>query len=356
MTQVPQQVADHFRGQAKACRELGSPFTARLCELFAARLDAGSRYAHRIFDWPPVMMLPDAVALRAVAGLHALVRSGRQPELAAVYPPHKADDDALWAAVEAAIAAHDAVLHDYLASPPQTNEVSRCGVLLGGAMMIAAETGLPLAWHEIGASMGLNLSFDRYRYDLGGAASDDKTWGDESSSVHICSEWRGASPSLEAPLNVVSRVGCDLNPLDAGRDEDRERMLSYIWADQADRLKRIEAAIVTTAAASIHVEKADAAEWLERRLAAFPLESRVFVIAHTIMWQYMPKATRERIAALIADAGKRASTTAPLAWLRLEADGQSGSAAITLTSWPDGRERAIGRASFHGYWAEWGAL
>lgn len=342
------EVRDHFVGQAKACRGLGSPFTARLCLLFADRLDDTSRFGRRIATWPPKTCQADAVALRAAAAFHALVRAGQTPALAQVYPPHEADDAALWAAVESTIASSDDFLFAWLDSPPQTNEVNRSGILLGGALIVAAETGLPLVWHEIGASMGLNLGFDRYAYSLRQGA-----WGAATSPVRIACEWRGKAPPLDAPLRVLSRAGCDLNPLDARNEADVERLMSYIWADQAERLKRIAAAIDATAAAGIAVEKVGAADWLARRLADFPQSGRAFVVAHTIMWQYMPQAEQARAAKIIAEAGARASADAPLAWLRLEADGESGSAAITLTSWPGGREQMIGRASFHGYWAEW---
>ena len=39
-------------------------------------------------------------------------------------------------------------------------------------------------------------------------------------------------------LHVASRAGCDLNPLDPANGDDGKRLLSYIWADQQDRLER----------------------------------------------------------------------------------------------------------------------
>lgn len=348
MSGLPTPLRDHFMGQAQACRGLGSPFTARLCELFAERIEAGSRFGQRIVGWPAVTCVSDALTLRVAAALHAAVRARLSAALVAAYPPNVTGDDQLWTAIEAAIRDHDGFLHDYLDSPPQTNEVNRSGVLLGGALIVAQETSLPLIWHEIGASMGLNLGFDRYRYDLGAAA-----WGPPGSAVRIQCEWKGSLPPLDADLRVEVRNGCDVNPLDAANEADRERMLSYIWADQGERLKRIAAAMDATAAAGIHVGKADAADWLARRLADLLRRGRASVIAHTIMWQYMPKGVQDRAAKIIAEAGAKASAAAPLSWLRLEADGQRSSAAVLLTSWPGGGERLIGRASFHGYWVEW---
>src|SRR5204863_254585 len=60
--------------------------------------------------------------------------------------------------------------------PCQTNEVGRAAALFGGFLLVARETGLPLRLLEIGASAGLNLRWDHYRYEQG-----DAGWGDRAS-------------------------------------------------------------------------------------------------------------------------------------------------------------------------------
>ena len=94
----------------------------------------------------------------------------------------------------------------YIDSPPQTNEVVRSAVLLGGFLVIAAATQMPLALYELGASAGLNMLFDRYAYDLG----DGRKWGDASSPVKIAAPWSGAAPALDTPLGIASRQAVDL--------------------------------------------------------------------------------------------------------------------------------------------------
>lgn len=336
-----------FLSQASSCRLLGSPFTALFCETLSERLDRESAFGRRVLDWPGDQRT-DALPLRCAGAFNALARSGRAPALTAVYPPAEPSAEAFWNGVLAALSAHDAFLTAYLDSPPQTNEVKRCSALLGGALMVTQETGLPLDLLEIGASAGLNLGFDGYAYELGGGV-----WGDPAAPVTIRSTWRGPTPPLDAPLLVVARRACDLNPLDPGNPEHRGRVMSYIWPDQGDRIATTEAAFDAAAAKPWRVERADAADWVEARLGEPQRKGSARLLMHTIMWQYLPQPIQRRIAAAMLRAGQAATKEAPLAWLRMESDGQQGSAALTLTTWPDGDEREIARADYHGRWVEW---
>lgn len=341
-------IPDAFRRQALACRHLGSPFTGRVCEALADGLTGDTGFGARILGWAgnPVN---DALALRAAGALNALARSGGCVELAAAYPPHEADDESLRGAIAAAIVGHDDFLTRFLDSAPQTNEAARANALLGGALHIAAATDLPLALHEIGSSAGLNLVFDRYAYELG-----DAKWGGTDARVDIAAEWTGVLPPLDAPLRVVARAGCDINPLDPVRD--RDRLLAYIWPDQTARLARIAAALTEAARTGSPVEKADAAEWVERHFGAAGETGAVRVLMHTIVWQYLPAATQARIEAAMAAAGARATKSAPVAWLRAEPNKiDKLSAAVTLTLWRggDAETRTLGRTDFHGRWTKW---
>lgn len=117
-------IRQSFLRQAKACADLGSPFTARLCTLAAEQLTDETRVGATILDGsgnPDGK--GDALALRLAGTLHALVRSGRDPALSAVYPPHQVDDDTLWAAIKAALRRDEAFILERLKSAPQT---TRC--------------------------------------------------------------------------------------------------------------------------------------------------------------------------------------------------------------------------------------
>jgi hypothetical protein len=339
-------IRQSFRRQAKACTDLGSPFTARLCTLAAERLTEETPVGTTLLGWPGNPDgTGDALALRLAGCLHALVRSGLDLDLAQVYPPHDVTDEHLWASVETALVRNEDFILQRLKSAPQTNEVRRSSVLLPGFLTIAEICGNPLHLSEVGASAGLNLHWDRYAYTLGKVE-----WGGPSPVV-LQPAWQGPPPPI-AEIKVIDRAGCDLNPLDPGLEADQLRLFSYIWADQTDRLQRTAAALAIAAASQIRVEKADAIDWLRIRLLQ-PHPGRTHVVYHTIAWQYLPATLKAEGEALIAEAGARATSEAPLARLQLEADDKLEGAAILLTLWPNGETREIGRADFHGRWVKW---
>ena len=343
-------VRDAFRAQADACRKLGSPFTARLCALAARRLSASEgAVAARILAWPgPPGPAGDSVPLRVAGALHALVLTGACAELAAVYPPHHAaaDDAALWGAVRAACRSRAAFILERLDSAPQTNEVRRSGALYPGLATLAQLLGRPLVLSELGASAGLNLQLDRYRYDLGGVALGDRT-----SPVRIAPDWHGAPPP-RAPVAVAARAGCDLRPIDPSDEAERLRLLSYVWADQSERLALARAALDLAVARPERVAAREAVDWLGERLAR-PFAGAVHTVFHSIAWQYFPAERRRAGRNLLSRAGGRATAEAPLAWLRLEHDGTHPGAGLRLTLWPGGAEQLIARADFHGRWVRW---
>lgn len=345
-----------FRFQAHSSTNLGSPFHALLLDLLAERLGdpepQATRVVQRVANWSE-RAVADALALRLVGGLHSLVRAGRVPELARVYPPATPTPADLWPEVLRVLQTHDDYLHDFLDSPPQTNEVARSSILLGGALLIAKRTGLPLRWHEIGSSAGLNLQLDRYRYEL-----DLGTWGDAASPVVIRSPWSGGAPDLTVPLSIISRAGCDVAPLDPSTEAARERILAYVWPDQTERLVRTKAALELAGVSSVRVQREPASTFVERHFSAPPEEGVVRVLVHSIVWQYLPKSERDAVRQALARAGERATERAPVAWFRMEADGkptgsQNRGAALTLTLWPSGVEQEVGRGDFHGRWVRW---
>ena len=329
-----------FALQSQACADLGSPFMGQLCRLLGERLSATSALTKRLFDWKgDVGPRGDSVPLRLCGALHALRLSGDET-LGAVYPPHRANDDALWQAVAATLANHAQTIDTFINSPPQTNEVRRASALITAAHVIADHFPNPLRVSELGASAGLNLNWDQFALCIG-----DKTLGAKDADIVLRPDWRGPMPKPPMP-HVVERRGVDLNPVDPATDSLRLR--AYHWPDQPERM-----ALTTAALALPHapVDQADAVDWLAARLPH--VSGQTHIIYTTIAWQYFPPEKQQIGLAMIEAAGANATQESPLAFVQMENDGGPDGAALTLRLWPDDLTLNLGRVDFHGRWVNW---
>jgi hypothetical protein len=157
-----------FRWQALACRALESPFYAELSSRMADDIEASGALAGMVDGFaqdPKEALLP----LRVLGALHRVVLDGLDPLLAAHWPANGGSGDAAAAFPRglAVLGEHPELLADYLDRAVQTNEVQRAAVLAPAMLAATALTDRPLALYEIGASAGLNLAWDAYRYDWG---------------------------------------------------------------------------------------------------------------------------------------------------------------------------------------------
>lgn len=352
MTKAPATLDEILRAsevQIAWCQGNGAPFTAQVLQVINENLKSGGTLGQLMVPWHG-NPLADALLLRALGALHLMVRTGRAPELAEFYPGHGSrswDAVAAARAVESATATHRALVQNVLSGPPQTNETGRSAVLMPGYAEIARRTGLPLSILEIGCSAGLNLLWDRFAYRYG-----DRFIGDKNAPVTIEAQWRGPWCNVERLPAVVAKRGCDQAPIDLTAPGAADRLIAYVWPEQTARLARVQAAIALAQREKPPLEKADAGEWLERQLAA-QVPGAATVVAHTIVWQYIAKETRQKIEALLKSTGERATSAAPLAWLTLEQYAADLPPEVRLTLWPGGETKKIANAHPHGAWIEW---
>ena len=346
------ELARSLRLQAAGCRNLGSPFHGDLLTLAADDLQAGGPVTALLAPWATTdyrKLVGDAVCLRLLGSLHDLVLSGDDPALAATYPqPGRDADPAIaWITARAAILRHQDRLAAFMTHEPQTNEVRRSACLAPGFLTIAAETGLPIRAFEVAASAGLNLNWDKYRYQFG-----DTAWGDPEARVVMDTQWTGSAPPVDARVEVVERAACDRRPGDLTDPDQRRRLLAYIWPDQFERLDRIRAAIDLALSLRVTVEEADAVDWTAR--VAAPRAGAATVLYHSVFWQYMPAESQAALAQALASHGASATRAAPFAWLRMEPPPEHMSnMEVRLTLWPGGEDRILATVHPHGAWVKW---
>jgi hypothetical protein len=310
----------------------------------AERLDYATPVGRAVLGWPGNPdSSADALPLRLAGGLHCLVRRGRFPKLAHHYPPKPLPvPHELWEAVAEVFADSADELLPWLDVAPQTNEVGRSAVLFAGLSHFASVSGEPIHLFEIGASSGFNLNLDRYGYRFGG-----EQFGDSSSLLQLSPSWQGLPPP-RAEVRIASRQGCDLSPLDATSPADRERLLAYVWPDQAERLARLVRALDIAAHHPIGIEASDAANWLERKMP----QTGVRVLMHSIAFQYFEQRSQERITRFMERIG--AASDSPLGWLRFELDPELDNRfSLRLRMWPGGSDQLLAIAGPHGTPIEW---
>ncbi len=353
-----------FEQQVRWCAG-PAPFSARV-------LQAGVRWlrSNEVAREEIAAVAPDplaaAVALRWLAGLHHLALRGLRP-WAAMWPPGGRDpdeagpDDAtLETVVGLAWAFHGDAMREALARPPQTNEVQRSAALVPGLAFVAARTALPLALLEIGASAGLNLWPERLRIETPGWAC-----GPADAPLVLRPAWEGPAPEgIAPPLPVAYRAACDAQPVDLTLDGEDLRLASFVWADQAERLERLRAAVALAqplmAAEGVRVQPARAATWLRQQLG-LRLPGQALVVMHSVMWQYLEPAEQAQIAQLMRAAGAMAAPDQPLAWLRFEPPVPDVAMELRCRLWlgpdgpggVDGTEHLLAHAHPHGASVRW---
>jgi len=305
-----EEIAQGCLDQARWAAKLGSPMYEALLRRMAEDVRAGGPclaalepHSARSRMLAPLLLL---------AAVHGMVLEGQLPRAAPFYPSMggQSDVDALWPHFL------EAVPRTVLPDCVQTNEIGRSCALLPGFVEVAGRTGLPLRLLEIGASAGLNLRWDRFPF------------------LHV-----------PATIRIVERRGCDLNPIDLTLDNSRLALLRFVWPDQTERFQRLAEVVEIARRVPAPVDRSEAVSWLKAQLAR-PRPGVSTVVFHSVVMPYLTEEGRENVRRVIEDAGGRATSDAPIAWLSMEPGADQ--ADVHLTIWPGGERRLIAQSDFHG--------
>lgn len=225
----------------------------------------------------------------------------------------------------------------------QTNEVRRCASLLP----LLAQLPGPLALIEVGASAGLCLYPDRYRYSFDGA----DPIGPKDSPVLLECATSGPVPVPERVPQVVWRAGVDLNPLDVTDAEDVRWLESLIWpgGNEAARRERLRAAARLVAADPPHLVSGDLVRVLPGLVAQAPKEATL-VVFHSAVPAYLDPVSRGEFVRVVR--GLPGHWVSNEGW-RVFAD-QENARPETPTHFTLGLDgRVVGHAGEHGQSVTW---
>lgn len=323
---TPEQVKSWSR------RAHGSPLYHTLAS-FIAEDEELMGVLQRIEHRPQLNLLFTAVQFRLMRGAETSLRE-HYPSLV---NPAKPPEGALPPFKDFVLENEDWIVETGNTRLTQTNEIKRCSALLPAVW----ETGLE-GFHliEIGASAGLNLAMDRYRYRWG-----EVEWGPTDSPVLLDAESRGG-PVRPRGLSVLSRTGLDLNPIDLDDRDEQDWLLALIWPEHHERRARLAEAIAIAAEVPIEMVAGDAIETFGEVVASLPPAEPVVVMNSMVLIQFtwaQREAFYQSVDGLAEDRPVRRVSFEFLAagddWVTISADRGTGLA-------------QLGRAHPHGEWVE----
>jgi len=340
---------DALDHQAHASAQLGSTMYQQLFTGLAHNYASHGEMWHLLHN-ASARPLHEATPLRLAGTIHRLVLQGAAPQTAQHYPSvggtptESFVDDFI-----SACGQHPQEVAQGLCEQVQTNEVGRSTVLLALANWLPSVGVDEFDYLEIGASAGLNLSFDSYCADTGSGFL-----GDPKSTVQFPAHWFITAPVLALrPARVLERRGTDAFPIDLWQQEQRTRLLSFIWPDQSERFGRTRIAIDIALANKYTIDCMSADEWIETQL---PLTfEQPVVVFHSIVWQYLHTDVRKRFVSTLSNAGARATPDAPLLWARMEPAGAVADLQVDIWTGisSDPQHFTLAQVGFHGQQLKW---
>ncbi|MFF8373695.1 DUF2332 family protein [Streptomyces lydicus] len=275
------------RGRSDAHEELSARIgaDAELCDLLSGSLPAGDKQQ-------PNLLL---AAVRYLDGPHAELG----PRGESAYGRWREWTIRHWDEVRAVI----------MQRATRTDEPGRCAALLP----LLARLPQPLALLEVGASAGLCLHPDRYRYRYAyeDAYGDESAYGSDGSYgrevgapgspvVLGCrTDWAAGDLPGRLP-EVVWRAGIDLDPLDPVADpEDLRWLRALVWPGEEERAARLSAAVeAVRAVPRPRIVRGDLIGELPALAAEAPPEATL-VIFHSAVLTCLSPARREEFAHLV---------------------------------------------------------
>lgn len=335
--------------QQRACRDLGFPFYAQLLEGCIADL-ADSGPIARVFEGHEQVRAGDLLPLRFLGGVHRLVLDRQAPALALHYASVGGDADAstAWPVFRRTVDDHVDVLRAGLAHPPQTNDVGRAWLLAAALASVLRDNPMPVRLFELGASAGLNLLVDRFRFE-----GERGGWGPMDAELVLGRTDAGPVSWPAQPLHIIEREGCDLNPIDPTTTQGRLDLTAFVWPDDRLRHERLGAALVIAQRQPAPVVRRDVLDYVR---GLRPKPGAVTVVWHSVALMYLTRDHRTDVDAAMMTLGRQATTSAPVVEIGFEPeDLASTEFPLRVRRWPERRDDVIAWASPHGAAVRWAA-
>lgn len=235
----------------------------------------------------------------------------------------------------------------------QTNEPGRCAVLAP----VLASLPQPVALLEVGASAGLCLVPDRYRYAYSGSIECVIAGSDAAASAPLLTcRVEGTPPAPPEALAIARRVGLDRNPLRADDPDDVAWLRALVWPGEDAREERLAACLAEVGRRPPPVVRGDALADLDQLLALAPAGATA-VVLHSATLAYLTEPERATFAERVRASGARWLSFEGVAVVRSIRERVPGGLAERYRGTPhfvvalDGEPLGVG--SPHGGWVTW---
>jgi len=254
---------------------------------------------------------------------------------------------------------HEEAVRDILSTRlVQTNEVGRTAYLRIGLKQLQKLAGRKkISVIELGASAGLNLSWDQYGLQFLRRQSNGEwivVWkvGNMESSVLLRCELRGDQNPFGnrlGELEVVERLGIDLAPPDLDSADDVCWLLAQIGPDQPERARRLLAALELACESRWPVIQADATVALNDICATLHRDTLLCIVCSHFLHQLTESSRLQLETQFYKLALKRDFAIIAQEWF-------NDKVLLTLTRWRGGRsagEEVLATCESYGEWIEW---
>jgi hypothetical protein len=225
--------------------------------------------------------------------VHYLLLTGATHPLGAYYPSLHGESAADPADAGPALLDFCRAYHDELAGLVrtrlvQTNVVKRAAGLRVALWAVGRRCSQPVHLIEVGASAGIHLHADRYRYVVSGRA-----FGRPHAAITIETQWRGpgSPPDLDDVPVIATRTGVDLHPVQVTDPDERRWLRALIWPENRHEADLLTAALESVAADPPVILAGDAIDVCPSLGRSLP-SGEPRVVFHAATRMHVPEARR----------------------------------------------------------------
>lgn len=285
------------------------------------------------------------------AAVHWLLLEGADHDLAAFFPSVRGgsvDREDPYPYFCSFCVEHRREIIDLMSSRRvQTNEVRRAACLLPAFGTVVRRTeDTPLSLVEIGASAGLNLLLDRYRYDYGGGLQ----FGDTQSRVRLSCALKGSRDlPLQDPFpSIAMRVGLDLDPVDVLDPVATSWLRALVWLEQLERAENLRLAIELAKEEPPTLIAGDVLCILPGVLAEVPRELALCIF-HTYIYQQFPESARLQLETMVEEHARERD----IFFISIEWRARFPTVEIIVYRKGSRTHTLLGYCDSHATWLEW---